>query len=102
MTSKCFLSLARSNAVLPSCDGEGVCVEVDAAAPGGEGGGLGGAERRRDACAGTLPTPTHPPRPLTPTLPRLGHIFAPSLTSFLRLGSAFASSSDLTQRGWPK
>ena len=39
-TSVCPLLLARPNAVLPYCDGEGGRVEVEAVAPGGiEGGG---------------------------------------------------------------
>ena len=40
---------------------------MEAAAPGGDGEGLGGAERRRGACAGALRPPNPCPAPLDPT-----------------------------------
>ena len=68
-------------------------VEVEAAATGGRGLGLGGAERRRGACAGPLPPNRPAPRPNLPPRPS-----ALSLTLFL-IASAPALSSDSTQGG---
>ena len=67
MTSVRLYLLAVSNAVSPCCDGEVGRAEVEAAAPGGEGGGW--AARRGGAAPAQGPSPQSLPRPLAPTPP---------------------------------
>ena len=114
-----FFILARSNAVTlwSICDGEGGRAEVEAAAPGREGGvrgrrpgwrgrTLGGAERGGaapvQAPSQTPARPSQTPaRPSPRPTPRLPPRPSALLLTALRLASAPALSSDSTQGAWP-